>query len=87
MIRRLRLKFHLAQSPVRVSGRFSDRLFKQFRVHKVRARAGDEIASVPDQLHASQVDLPVAARSRLNGIARFGKRRGIEDDNIVLFSL
>ena len=70
-----------------IPGRLADGLFEEVRVHEVGAGAGDEVAAVSDQLHAAQIDLTVAARGGLDGIAGLGEGGRIEDDDVILLAL
>ena len=87
MIRRLGLKFHLAQTAVDAGGCLSDGLGKELIVHEMGAGAGGQIAAVLYQLHAPEIDLPVSLYGLFDGISGFGKSGGIQDDHIVLFAL
>lgn len=66
------------------SGRFPDGLCKELKIHKMGAGAGGEKASVLHQLHAPDVDLPVALHRIFDGVPGLCEGRWVQDNYIVL---
>ena len=60
MVWRLGVKFCLTQPFMRIAGSLGQCLGEEISCHKVGAGAGGQKAAVPDQLHSTQIDFPVA---------------------------
>ena len=87
MVAGLGAEFYLAKPPVRAVGSLPERLGEQFLVHEMRAGAGCQITAVAHQLHAPQIDLPVAFDRIFDGIAGLCESGRIQDHHIVGLAL
>ena len=87
MIRRLLAPFDLAQVYARIRGGIGEHAAEQIVAHEMGARARSEITATGQELHGLQVDFLVAANGVVHSMARFGKGRRIEDDEVVIVIL
>ena len=87
MIGCLGAEFHLAETLVGVFCGLGDRIPEKVGVHEMRAGAGCQKTSVPDQAEPPLVDFPVAAHGSLDGVPRLGEGRRVQDHDIIELAL
>ena len=75
--------FNLSQTDACIRRRASQHCFKLCGRHEVTAAGRGEVAASWQKLHGPVVDLMIAALCIGGGLARFGKSRRIQNDQII----
>ena len=87
MVRRLLASFDLAEADAGVFGGVVEHPAEQVVTHEVGARTGREVTAAGQEFHGFQVDFLVAPDGVVDGMARFGEGRRVEDDEIIVMAL